>query len=84
VAPGSPRAGGYIRPQGAGEPGAVDIAAVAEGEEGEEPEAAAGAEAWQRVTVDLHIQRPEELDRERRRRGVGHRCGCGVGRADDE
>jgi hypothetical protein len=53
---------GRVGPKSAGEPGALDVAAVAEGEEGKQPEAVAGAETWEQDAVALDVHRPEKLD----------------------
>jgi prepilin-type processing-associated H-X9-DG protein len=48
------------------------VHAMTKGEESEEPQPVAGAQARERRAVALHVHRPEKLDGEWRHRGVGH------------
>src|SRR5947209_8751117 len=56
---------GAVGPKRPGEPGALDRAAGAQREEGEEPIAFAGAQPRQKVAVHPRLERPEELQKQR-------------------
>src|SRR6266849_1241475 len=65
-----------VRPEGTGEPGALDLAAVAEGQEGEQPLDLAGAgcppgRTRQGSAVRPRFERTKEMNRQRRDRVVG-------------
>src|SRR6478752_4380152 len=64
-------AAGALRPEGAGQPGAVDGPAMPQGEQGQEPFDRAGAHPRQRLAAHGHAERSEEADREQ---GKGHRA----------
>jgi hypothetical protein len=54
-----------VGPEGAGQPGAFHVAAVAEGKEGEKPGPLAGAEARQRLPVQAGVEGTEQPDGQR-------------------
>src|SRR5688572_13077079 len=68
-----------LRPEGAGQPGARDGPAMAQGEQGQQPFDGAGADPRQRLAAHGHAQRSEEADSER---GQGHRAVSQSVRAD--
>src|SRR5207249_1017238 len=60
-----PLAGGAPWPEQAGQPGALDLDAGMEREQGEQVRSTAGAEARQRLAVQADVERAEETDGQR-------------------
>ncbi len=67
---------GAVGPQHPRQPGARHLGAVAQSEQGQEPVSLARAEAWQRLSVHLHVERSEESNRKGSVYGFCHRWNC--------